>query len=102
MSIMSLVSLAVSVLGTVVYGSLFNGSGLIWLFIILSIVSIVLPPIAKKVRIKNAKKGKVFEIFAIIIGGFNFYCVFFALTTLPIIVAYMGWIVCGVAYKLVK
>ena len=102
MAIMSLVSLAVSILGTVIYGTLFSGSGLTWLFIILSIASVVLPPIAKKVRIEQNKKGKVFEILAIIVGGFNFYCIFFALTSLPIFVGYLGWVGCGIAYKMVN
>ena len=75
MAVMSLVSLAVSVLGTVIYGTLFSDSGLTWLFILLGIASVVLPPIAKKVRIEQDKKGKVFEIFAIVVGGFNFYCI---------------------------
>ena len=102
MAIMSLVSLAVSILGTVVYSTLFSGSGLTWLFIILGLASVVLPPIAKKVRIEQDKKGKVFEILAIVVGGFNFYCIFFALTSLPIFIGYLGWAGCGIAYKIVK
>ena len=102
MAIMSLVSLAVSILGTVVYSTLFSGSGLTWLFIILGLASVVLPPIAKKVRIEQDKKGKVFEILAIVVGGFNFYCIFFALTSLPIFIGFLGWVGCGIAYKMVK
>lgn len=102
MSIMSLISFAVSILGTVIYGTLFSGSGLTWLFVILSIAAIVLPPIAKKLRITQEKKGKVLEIIAIVIGGFNFYCIIFALTTLPIFIGYLGWVISGVAYKIVK
>ena len=102
MSIMSLVSLLVSILGTAIYSSLFSGSGLAWLFIILSITSIVLPPIAKKLRLAQAKRGKAFEIIAIVISGFNFYCIFFALTSLPIFIGYLGWVGCGIAYKMVK
>ncbi len=102
MCIMSLVSLSVSILGTVIYATLFSGSGLAWLFIIISIASVVLPPIAKKLRITQEKNGKVFEIIAIVVGGFNFYCIFFALTTLPIFIGYLGWVVCGIAYKMVK
>ncbi len=102
MSVMSLISLAVSILGTVIYGTLFSGSGLTWLFVILSIASVVLPPIAKKMRITQEKNGKVFEIVAIVIGGFNFYCTIFALTTLPIYIGYLGWVISGVAYKMVK
>ena len=102
MSILSLISLAVSILGAVVYTSLFKGSGLALLFVILSIVSLILPPIAKKIRIKNGKKGSIFEILAIIIGGFNYSFVILALTKLPLIIGYLGWVVCGIAYKYVK
>lgn len=102
MSIMSLISLSVSILGTVIYGTLFSGSGLTWLFVILSIASVVLPPIAKKLRITQERKGKGFEIIAIVIGGFNFYCIIFALTPLPIFIGYLGWVISGVAYKMVK
>lgn len=102
MSIMSLVALAVSVFGVVIYGTLFAGSGLIGFFVVLSVASILLPPIAKKLRLKRNKKGKVLEIVAIVIGGFNFYCVFFALTDIPILVGYLGWVICIVAYRMVK
>lgn len=102
MSIMSLISLTVSILGTVIYGALGVGSGLTWLFVILGIASVVLPPIAKKLRITQERKGKALEIIAIVIGGFNFYCIIFALTTLPIFIGYLGWVISGVAYKMVK
>lgn len=102
MSIMSLVSLAVSILGSVVYAAMFRNPSLTLIFIILGIVSILLPPIAKKTRLSQGKKGKAFEIIAIIVGGFNFYCIFFALTTLPILFAFLGWVICGIAYKAVK
>ena len=102
MSVMSLVSLAVSILGVVIYSSLFSGSGLIWLFIMVSIASIILPPVAKKIRISNEKKGTALEIIAIVVGGFNFYCIFLALTTLPIFIGYLGWEICGIVYKMIK
>ena len=102
MSIMSVISLIVSILGVVFYGLLFRNAVFVWPFIKLAVVSVVLPPIAKKLRIQNNKKGKAIEIIAIVIGGFNFYCIFFALTSLPIIVAYLGWVICGIIYKMVK
>ena len=102
MSVMSLIAFAVSILGVVIYSSLFSGSGLIWLFVLVSLASVILPPVAKKMRLAQGKKGKAFEIIAIIVGGFNFYCVFFALTTLPIFIAYLGWVASGDAYKMVK
>ena len=102
MSILSLVSLIVSVVGQVMYYLLFSNSSLSVVFIIISVVSIILPTISKKIRIAQGKKGRVLEIIAIIVGGFNFYCVFFALTSLPVISAYLGWVIGGVAYKVVK
>nr|DAX17810.1 MAG TPA: hypothetical protein [Caudoviricetes sp.] len=102
MSILSLVSLIVSVVGQVMYYLLFSNSSLSAVFIIISVVSIILPTISKKIRIAQGKKGRVLEIIAIIVGGFNFYCVFFALTSLPVIIAYLGWVIGGVAYKVVK
>ena len=102
MCIMSLLSLGVSVLGAVIYASLFSGSGLTWLFIIIGIVSVILPLIAKKIRITQEKQGKAFEIIAIVVGGFNFYCIIFALTTLPVFIGYLGWIICGIVYRTVK
>ena len=102
MSILSLVSLIVSVVGQVMYYLLFSNSSLSVVFIIISVVSIILPTISKKIRIAQGKKGRVLEIIAIIVGGFNFYCVFFALTSLPVIIAYLGLVIGGVAYKVVK
>lgn len=102
MSIISFVSLAVSILGVFIYSSLFSGSGLIFPFVIISVISIILPAISKKVRLAKGQKGKILEIIAIVIGGFNFYCVFFALTKLPLVIAYLGWVISGVAYKLTK
>jgi hypothetical protein len=84
------------------YYLLFSNSSLSAVFIIISVVSIILPTISKKIRIAQGKKGRVLEIIAIIVGGFNFYCVFFALTSLPVIIAYLGWVIGGVAYKVVK
>ena len=102
MAVMSMVSLAVSIVGTVVYGIAFSNPEWTWGFIILGIVSIALPPLAKKLRIEQDKKGKVLEVLAIIIGGFNFYCIIFAISSLPIFIGYLGWIGCGIAYKMVK
>lgn len=102
MSVLSIISVLASILGVIIYGSLFQGSGLAPLFVAISLISVILPPIAKSVRITQGKKGKAFEIIAIIIGGFNFYCVIFALTTAPIFIAYLGWVASGIAYILLK
>lgn len=102
MSILSLISLIVSVVGQVIYYLLLSGFRLSAVFVVISVVSIILPTISKKTRIAQGKKGKALEIIAIIVGGFNFYCVFFVLTSLPAIIGYLGWVIGGVAYKVVK
>ena len=102
MSILSIVSLLVSILGSLLYGLVFVNAGLIPAFIIVTIASIILPPIAKKQRGKKGKKGKVAEIIAIILGGLNFYCIVFALTNLSTLMGFLGWVVCGLAYKFVE
>lgn len=102
MSNVSVISLVVSILGVFVYSSLFFGSGLYTIFIVISLVSLFLPPIAKKIRIKQNKKGKALEIIAIIFGGFNFFCYIYAISGLPLYIGYLGWILCGIAYKYIK
>lgn len=99
---LSIISLVVSVLGVVVYGGCFDNNALVPLFVILGIASVVLPLIAKKHRILNNKTGKWMEIVSIIVGGFNFYFIIFALTSIPIIVGNLGWVICGIAYKMIK
>ena len=102
MSVFSIIALITSILGSLLYASIFSISGTTILFIIVAIISIILPPISKAKRIKEAKKGVVLEIIAIIVGGFNFYCVIFALTSLPIFIGYLGWIVCAIVYKTIR
>lgn len=98
----SILSFIISILGTVLYGAIFSNGELVPIFIIVSLISIVFPLIAKKLRLNSQKRGKVFEILAIIIGGFNFYCIIFALTKAPLLIAYLGWVVCGIIYKLIE
>ena len=100
-SFLSVISIVVSVLGTIIYGECFRSSSLVPVFIVFSIASIILPVIAKRYRISKDKKGGWIEVVAIIIGGFNFYCMIFALTSAPIFIGYMGWIICGIVYKLI-
>lgn len=102
MAVMSLVSFAVSILGFILYCSLFEGSGLGVLFVIVALASVVLPPVSKKFRLAQNKKGKALEIIAIIIAGFNFWCVCVILARLPAIIGYLGWVITGVAYRMVK
>ena len=100
--IFSVISLIASILGLVVYGLCFENNVFVPLFIILGIASVILPLIAKKHRIQNNKTGKWMEIVSIIAGGFNFSFIISVLTSLPFFIGYLGWVVCGIAYKLIK
>ena len=100
MAILSIITFIVSILGFILYTLLFTAPALKGLFIAVTIISIILPPIAKKVRIMQEKQGKVFETLAIVVAGLNFYFLIFALTTLPLYVGFLGWVVCGIACKI--
>lgn len=102
MAILSLIAALVSVLGVVLYGAMFEVLELKTLFIIVTVASMILPVVAKKVRVMKNKNGKVLEILAIVLAGLNFYFVIFALSTLPIFVGYLGWVAVGVAYWAIK
>jgi len=52
--------------------------------------------------LKKGNKGRFLEIAAILIGGFNFCVFIFMFTKLPVIVGWLGWIVCGFAYSRIK
>lgn len=104
-SVLSLIALLTSIIGFVLYGFMFeidNVNIILPIWVIISIFSIILPIIAKAVRLKNNQKGKIMEIISIVIGGFNFYCIIFAITKLPIFIGYLGWIVCAIIYKIIK
>lgn len=101
-SIISVISLVVSAAALILYSLALKGVNVVTLFVITSIASVILPVIAKILRVKKDKKGKALEIIAIIVGGFDFYCVVFAVVRLPIIIGYLGWIVSAVAYKLIR
>ena len=102
MSVLSIISLLLSIIGVIIYNLLSSSSSSIGLFVTISLISIVLPPIAKKFRISHGKRGSGLEIAAIVIGGFNFYCMIFALTKLPMTIAYLGWLISGISYALVN
>lgn len=99
---LSIISLIVSILGVVVYAICFENNAFVPLFVVLGIASIILPCIAKNHRIRTNKAGKWMEIVSIIVGGFNFYCIIFALTSMPIFIGYLGWVVCGIVYKQIR
>lgn len=98
-SILSVIALMMSALGLILYPIVLSNATIAPLWLIISICSIVMPPFAKKDRINKNKRGTGIEIIAIIIGGFNFYCIIFAITQFPIFIGYLGWIICGVIYK---
>ncbi len=102
-SIIAIASLLISLLGILVYSTLFSETRFDFrvIFIVVSIISILLPPVSKIIRKKKGTAGKAFEILAVIVGGFNVYCCIFALTSLPIITAYLGWIIGGIAYAVI-
>ncbi len=103
MSVFSLISIFISLGGVYVYYLLLGfGYELYPFFVLVSIVSVVFPCISKKLRVKNNKKGKVLEIIALVIGGFNFYCMFFVIPETPIFLGYLGWIVFGLLYKYIE
>lgn len=95
----SLLSLIGSVLGIASYYLIFSNGLPVFVFILFTVISIILPAVAKKHRTNHKNKGKWMEIIAIIIGGFNFYCLIFSLTNISIYVGYLGWIGCSILYK---
>ena len=87
-SVLSVISLIVSILAFVLYMLVFTYSDAYLPWIISGIVAPVLPIFAKYVRNANGRGGKGFEIAALVIGSFDFYCVFFAATTWNIYIAF--------------
>jgi len=104
--IFSYISLCISAIGTLLYFIMIGGKlyFLKYFFIIFGLISVVLPPIAKKLRLKNNLYlyGKNIEIFAIVLGGINFYYIISIFTKMPILIACLGWVICALVYKFVK
>ena len=98
----SLVSLFVSLLGFGLYCLILSvkAVSLYNFFLLISIIAIILPAISKKLR--GNKLGNTFEIYAIIFGGLDIYFYVFLCTHWPIAVGYIGWVIAGVAHKIVK
>ncbi len=99
---LSIISCLISVLGWALSVAIFSNPSLIPLFVLVGLTSIVIPLISKKIRLDAEKKGKFFEIIAIILGGLNFYFIIYALTDVNIYIGYLGWIFCGIIYKKIK
>lgn len=102
LSALSLLSLIVSMVAFGLYVLAFSDKRIIPVWMIVSIVSVIIPVIAKKVRLSKMQDGKGFEITALVIGGFAFYSVVFAATSLNIYIGYLGWIIGGIVYKKIK
>ena len=84
-SLLSIVSLVISILGFVFYAMLLDKKGFVYLpWLVFSVSSIIVPIIAKYIRKRHGKRGKAFEVAAMVIGVFDFYFVFFAATKISI------------------
>lgn len=101
LSILSIISLALSIGAIYLYSAVFSNKDLVRAWILASIASVILPIVAKKVRINKKLSGSVFELIALVLGGFAFYCVIFAATNYNIIIGYLGWIIGGIIYAIV-
>ena len=102
LSLLSFLSFVISIIAIGIYALVFSVKGLIPIWMITSFISVIMPIIAKKVRINKMQSGKSFEIAALVIGGFAFYTVIFAATSLNIYIGYLGWVIGGIIYKLIK
>ncbi len=103
LSVLSVIALAVSLLGVALYALMFRQTGFapIPFFIAAVFASLVLPIAAKKRRVLRGMKGKALEIAAIVLAGFNFYFFIFALTSAPALIGCLGWVACAIGYKLI-
>lgn len=102
LSFLSFLSFVVSIIAIGLYTLVFKTKSIIPVWMFVSFASVILPAIAKKIRISKRRNGKGFEIAALIIGGFAFCTVIFAATNLNICIGYLGWIIGGIIYKIVK
>lgn len=98
---MSAVALGVALLGLVLAAANNAVEALFPLWVGVSMASIVLPVVAKKLRLHNLKLGRTAEIAAVFLGGLNYYLVVFA-TGLPLLLAYLGWVIGGILYYMMK
>ena len=100
----SIITLILSIIGVILYYFVLsiNSTLITFLFVVISLIAIVLPPISKKKSLEHNQGGRALEIIAIVISGFNFYCIIFALTKWPIGIAYIGWLVCSIVYSQIK
>ena len=88
LSIFPVISLLISIIAFILYAVVLNGTNIIFIWIALSIASIIFPIASKYFRNKNAQSGKGLEITALVIGCFNSYFVFFAATSINLFLVY--------------
>lgn len=102
--IWSIMSLIVSLIGFGAYCLVLGPKIRIFIpvWVVLGVVSIFLPSIAKHIRMSKDQSGRPFEIAAIVIGGYSFAMIIFLLTEWSMYFMYLGWIICGLIYKAVK
>ena len=101
-AILSVVSLLASVAAAALFAMAFRYPRLMTVWRIVTFVSLILPIAAKKVRIEQGRKGKTLEVIALILAGFAFYEVVFVSTKLNIWVGYLGFVIGGITYKMMK
>ena len=101
-AILSVVSLLASVAAAALFAMSFGNPRLMTVWRIVTVISLILPIAAKKIRIGQGRKGKTLEIIALILAGFAFYEVIFLSTKLNIWVGYLGFVIGGIAYRMIK
>ena len=97
-SIYPFVSLIMSIVAFGLYVLLLSGTNVYILWIVLSVISSVLPILSKYLRNADGKIGKSVEIIALIIGGYNLYFVFFAATKINLFPVFVLIVIIFVLY----
>lgn len=100
-SVFSITSLLISVVAFVLYDILLHGTNVFIPWIILSLLAMFFPLLAKYFRKRKSKNGAKVEIAALIIGAFDFYFVFFAFTKINLFIVFiLIGIICFLYVKL--
>lgn len=91
-SIWSFIAFIISLIALCLYSVVIvrdiSAIGVLLLWIILSVISPLFPILAKFLRNRKEKHGKKLEIFALIIGSYNLYLIFFCLTTINMYIVF--------------
>ena len=99
---LSVISMFAGMAAVGLYALAFSFKAAIPIWVVMSIVSLILPPIAKAKRLETDGRGGGMEVFGLVLGGFAFYSVIFALTRVSLYFGYLGWIISGIIYKSVS